>query len=891
MTVDFWNNKKCRYGILGGVVLLLTIISLAIRLLPMSALAGTGDMIAGPDAWYNLRLTEVLLSTGGYIGFEPLTLFPTGQEIVWGPLFTYISAFFAIIAGAATRVDIVTAASWTPAVLGALMVPVMFLLGRRLGDWKTGVLAAVFIAVAGGQFLSRSLYGHFDHHVAETLFSTLFCMCYCLALAHVSGKEISFKNKASLKLPIIFGVISGVAYFLGLLTMTTLLLFGLFAVLFTVIQFVLDVKSKRPTEYLLIINILTFGIGAIGLLIYGIQSLDFGYANYSLGLFLAQILAILATVFLYALQKVLAKFEKPWYIFPAAIAAVAVIGAVACWIILPDLFNSIIGNLLNSFVNSSGGAATVQELSAWSVDAAVKSYGWGILLAIGGVIVLLWQTIRHETPAALFVLIWSVLMFFITAAHIRWEYLFAANISILAAVCVSWAFSFAKDDIAKLFSKISASSKTGANANANDSAKSEPVAQNKKPSRKELDAAKRKAGKSAPAQSKKPDGVKLGVVAVALIVAIIFVGMSAATAIETASVYGHAGGTEKDWVSECTWLVNGTPDTGIIYDKLYDKEGFSYPDSAYGILSWWDYGHYITTIGKRIPNSNPFQSGVTGEFGAAQILTETNEESMTYRLDEIGTKYIMTDYQMAGGKFGAMAIWADPVLQTSPFYSYLLQKTQSGTYSVVSAQTEKYYNTLTARLQNFDGSYTKAGSVVLAITENAGYNYPVITSTKAYDNAADAWNAANKYNANAASGKHAYVISIPQTNTDYFKPNADVAALKHFRIVHESPTYIIPANDYSYYSTGPNGGGVSWVKTFEYVKGAVIKGNGVIAIDVTTNNGRNFTYRQVSENGQFVVPYATGQTGDIKTGVYRIEETGQTFTVSESAVQNGLSIN
>ena len=301
------------------------------------------------------------------------------------------------------------------------------------------------------------------------------------------------------------------------------------------------------------------------------------------------------------------------------------------------------------------------------------------------------------------------------------------------------------------------------------------------------------------------------------------------------------------------------------------------------------------TIGERIPNSNPFQAGVSGEYGAAQVLTATDEDAVVEKLDYLGTKYVMTDYQMAGSKFGAMSIWANTTLQTAPYYTTLLQQSSTGSYSVVNAQTAEYYNTLTARLQNFDGSYTEAGTVALVLTDSsAGYGYPVITYTKSYANADDAWRAAKEYNSqssNTAAGKYAYVISVPTSVTDYFDPNVDVPALKHFRIVHESSTYLIPADGYSYYVTDANGGGTAWVKTFEYVKGAVIKGNGIISIDVTTNNGRTFTYRQASENGQFIVPYATGQTSEIKTGIYKIEGSGQTFTVSEKAVQNGLTVN
>ena len=869
MDFSFWNNKKCRYGIIGGAVLLLTVIALAIRLLPMGDLIGTGDMIAGPDAWYNLRLVEVLLASGGFIFFEPMTLFPYGQDIVWGPLFTYIAAFFGLFAGDAGRVALIDAVSWTPAILGALMVPVMFFLGKKLGDWKTGLLAGLFIAVIGGQFFSRTLYGHFDHHVAETLFSTLFVLCYVLALSNLHGKEISLKNPASLKLPLILGVVSGIAYFLGLLTMTTLVAFGLFAAVFTLVQFIIDFKSGKPTEYLLALNILTFGIGALGLLIYGIKNTGFSFTSYSVALFIAQILVILGTIFLYVLQKVIAKIEKPWYIYLASIAGVSVVGILAMWIILPDLFNSMVGNLMQ-FITNSETAATIQEMSSWSFDLAASSFNIGLLLALGGFAVLVWKIIHDKSPVALFVLIWSLFMFLATVAHIRWEYFFAVNVALLSAVCVSWAISFAGTEVAKLFSK-----------------KHQPDSEQKG----------KKGKKSVPSASEKPDVLKIGVLTVVIILALVFTGISGVNAVQSASAYGEIGVTEKDWIEATEWLVDGTPETGIDYYELYEREGFSYPSEAYGIMSWWDYGHYITTIGERIPNSNPFQAGVSGTYGAAQVLTSTDENAVVQKLNHLRTKYVMTDYQMAGSKFGAMSIWANPAVQTEPYYTHLLQQSSGGSYSVVTGYTEEYYNTLTVRLQNFDGSYTEADSVILALTDSsAGYGYPVITYTKSYVNADDAWKAAKEYNsqsANTEAGKYAYVLSVPNPYKPetYFTPNTDIQALKHFRLVHESDTYVVPVDSYTVGVTEPNGGGTAWVKTFEYVKGAVIKGNGIISIDVTTNNGRTFTYRQVSENGQFIVPYATGQTGEIKTGIYKIEGTGQTFTVSEKAVQNGLSIN
>ena len=114
-------------------------------------------------------------------------------------------------------------------------------------------------------------------------------------------------------------------------------------------------------------------------------------------------------------------------------------------------------------------------------------------------------------------------------------------------------------------------------------------------------------------------------------------------------------------------------------------------------------------------------------------------------------------------------------------------------------------------------------------------------------------------------------------------PITDVPALQHYRLVHESPTSEFTTNTTD----------VKYVKVFEYVKGAHIEGSGIIDIPLVTNTGRNFTYRQQSINGEFIVPYATtGNPYDVKaTGKYRIEGTGATFDVPESAVIQGLAIN
>jgi len=60
------------------------------------------------------------------------------------------------------------------------------------------------------------------------------------------------------------------------------------------------------------------------------------------------------------------------------------------------------------------------------------------------------------------------------------------------------------------------------------------------------------------------------------------------------------------------WMKDHTPepfsDPGY-FNKLYSEppsgEDYAYPPSAYGVLSAWDYGHWITEIAHRIPDSIP----------------------------------------------------------------------------------------------------------------------------------------------------------------------------------------------------------------------------------------------------------------------------------------------
>jgi dolichyl-diphosphooligosaccharide--protein glycosyltransferase len=340
-----------------------------------------------------------------------------------------------------------------------------------------------------------------------------------------------------------------------------------------------------------------------------------------------------------------------------------------------------------------------------------------------------------------------------------------------------------------------------------------------------------------------------------------------------------------DWRESMDWMANNTPETGVNYFTIYDQKSFKYPAGSYGVISWWDYGHLITYIAKRIPNANPFQQGVAGPDGAAAYFMSTSEDKANAILDRIGTRYVVTDIEMDTGKFWAMSTWDNATLGTDPYQMTLLfqNKDITNSYDPARLNKQEYYLTTISRLHNFDGSLATpsvAYYIEYADPSITNVAYPVaITAEKA--NATDAKLRADQYNLKASPGRHAAVMN-PEATSDIIHPVDTVPALQHYRLVHESPNNVFGSSIVD----------VRYVKIFEYVKGAHIKGDGIIEVPVETNTGRKFTYRQASVNGEFIVPYSTtGNSYDVKTtGKYTISGTGKQYEVPESAILEGTTI-
>ncbi|MCJ7742503.1 MAG: oligosaccharyl transferase, archaeosortase A system-associated, partial [Methanoregula sp.] len=470
-----------------------------------------------------------------------------------------------------------------------------------------------------------------------------------------------------------------------------------------------------------------------------------------------------------------------------------------------------------------------------------------------------------EHPHQIFALVWSLVMLFSTWQHIRYEYYLAVNIALLSAVCVSFTFENGWADIRMLATRMSSNTE---DPESNKGGKKEP--QKSKKQKKT-----QKKGSETP----QPNYINIAFVILVLGLGILFAYTSASLS------YSNAAGDNirmnPDWRESLDWMGNNTPDTGVNYTTIYNPKTFQYPAEAYGVMSWWDYGHMITYIAKRIPNANPFQAGVVGPTGSANYFMSISEDEGNQVLDRAKTRFIITDIEMDTGKFWAMATWYNASVAASPYQMTLLTPAQNNpnSYESVLLNTQQYYLTMISRLHNFDGSLTTPTSayyIEYADPTISQVSLPVITGAEAM-NATDAVSRAAEYNLKAPAGYHAAALSPAIT-----LPIETVPALRHYRLVHESPSNVFNSktND------------VKYVKVFEYVKGAHIKGEGIIQVPLTSNTGRNFTYRQLSVKGEFIVPYSTtGNPYGVKTaGKYRVITSGREYDVPESAVMQGAVI-
>ena len=266
-------------------------------------------------------------------------------------------------------------------------------------------------------------------------------------------------------------------------------------------------------------------------------------------------------------------------------------------------------------------------------------------------------------------------------------------------------------------------------------------------------------------------------------------------------------------------------------------------------------------------------------------------------MQDSGAGYVIVDSNLAVDTFTNLVPWADGSTDISPYITWFMlpEPGNAKTLDKVHRFNDGYFQTMVARLYNFDGSMTAPG--------NAEYiRYTIRQVPAAGESAADV----NGTHGVSQEMSRSTFPREPQISRSYRKVQRFLRqALQAFSPVSRtnrslrSRPWNITGSSTNHRTTRllrhfrnqstitlP---GIKSVKIFEYVRGARISGDGIIEIPIITNTGRTFVYRQASVNGTFTVPYSTsGSPYDVRaTGPYHILGTNRYVNVTENDVMQG----
>ena len=878
-------NKFRNYRV-ALILVLCMAVAFVLRAIPVFFIHGSGFLaVFDTDTWYTLRQVELMVSHyPEYAWFDPMTAYPAGKIIDWGPFFPFVAASLCLLLGATTHSAVIGTSGWISPIIATIMVPVMYLLGKTIWDSRTGLVAAGLISVVSFRFFFLSLYGYVDHHVMEVFFATLFLVTCLFFIHRTKTTPPEIKAFLAVRTPFALALLAGIFFFCGLITSTTVLLALPVIVIYTLIKVILDYFSNTESHAILFLNAISLSLAALLLVLFGVNWSSFSFTSYSLGLVVIILSVVAGTILLWVLAGV---FRGRTLSFGTALLvfAIAVIGLLYSY----PPFRSTGLAAQQLLFGSSAFSTVVQETLPWSLSTAWANFNIAIILMTTGLFVLGYYVVKKRQPEHLFFLLWSLVMLFVTIRYRRFEYYSTINIVVLTAICITEPFRWAGDEfnrhIRSFASLLHPETGTVNERKADPSKQSQgagtPVTRRKKNKRLPV------AGRGSHALMKQAACILV------IILAVLMVTISALQDYDYAES-APSRQISPDWIESLTWMQQNTPAPGIDYYRKYSPGSFMYPKDSYGVMASWEAGHWITFFAHRIPITNPFQDNLAGNSGAAAYFLSGNETAANTILRSYGGNYVITDSGTAIDTFSSLLPWQNNSVDVTPYIKWFLAPSESNP-SVLQRKNEyddAYFQTMIVRLQNFDGSLVVPGTVnyiqytvrqvpSLGETSEVSGKAPVITLEVPL-NASVAAEQVQAFNRNAASNIRAIALSdMPD------KPLQPVPALLHYRLVHESPddATVIPFSE-SEPVTLP---GEKMVKVFEYVPGALIPGDGIVEVPIKTNTGRTFVYRQASANGTFTVPYPTSGSlsGVTATGPYHILGTNRYINVTENDVVQG----
>jgi oligosaccharyl transferase (archaeosortase A-associated) len=804
---------------------------------------------SGNDAWYHLRQTTYTVHHWPTtMPFDPWTHFPYGTAVgQFGTLYDQLVATAAIIIGLGSpdQRTIALTLLFAPAILGTLTAIPIYFIGRRLGGRPGGLTSVLVLSLTSGGFLARSLVGFSDHHAAEAFFQSIAFLAVMVAVYAAKTEKPVYelvveREIDALKRPFGFAVLAGVAIALYIWVWPPGIVIAVVLTAFFVVQLSIGYLRGESPEHTAI-------VGCVMLVVAGVLA-SLRISTFSLT---AVSLSPLqpALLFAVALGLVVMTVIARWFdsrgidkrLYPFVIFGGIALTIGTMSVVIPDVYSYMVSQSLRFFgLSTTAAQRTVGEAKPlglkpgsnnYWVSVMTSTYGLAFYTAIVSALVFLGRlALSDDThPEKLLIVVWGVFMTLAAFTQIRFNYYLALPVAVLNGYLVGVIASLLNLDRVTDISDIEIHQ-------------------------------------------------VMTIFTVFLLLAGPFVMLGSAGPgiglLTTQAASSNGPGSVTEWDASLEWLSNNTPKEGrynhpnnqpMEYYGVYEPtENFNYKPGAYGVMSWWDYGHWITVIGHRIPVANPFQQGAQK---SANFLLATNESHATNLIDgNESTRYVMLDWQLgsiAGGKYPVPTIFESNYSVSKWDLKFRLYVQQNSRYRPIYLPSQRHYESMRVRLYVFNGGAIDPKPVVIdweprqVQTRSGGTTTIRVlpgngSAVKPFEN----MSAARAYVENDSSSRIGLIGN---------SPSEPIPALKHYRLVHASKARAparVPAQ--------------SWVKTFERVPGATVKGTGPSNTTVTAkvtmrmpNTNSTFVYTQhatTNAQGQFTMtlPYST--TGYDKWG-------------------------
>ncbi len=797
----------------------------------------------GNDPFLHYRHTNYVIENYPFtMPFDPWTGFDVGHRAgQFGTVLDQMVATAALVVGlgSPSQGTVVTMTLISGPVFAMLCAIPMYLIGKRLGGRFGGIVAVVVLALTPGQFLTRSVAGYYGHHVTEVLF-TLLALVVGMKLLSVAQREapiyefVQTREFELLREPAKWGVAFGVALTLAVLNWPpAIFLFGIYGVFLFVLLSTEFVRGHSP-DHVTIPSVVAMLTAAVLLLPF-LRTTELTVTDYSIAHLIFALAVAAGAVFMAGVARLWEQRGLSRRAYPLGIAGFGIALLAVLAVALPEFLDFLVSQIERvAGFTATDTRGTIGEARSPSdpVSFFFESYGLGLYTALFGFLLVLYRVFSRKRPRADFLLIaiFSAFMLVFTLTQIRFDYYLVIAVGAGNAYLVGWIYQFV--DLENVREDIT----------------------NVKPYQ------------------------------ILVVVAILFViaGPLVVTGATVAAADGSSQpGEMQQWTDSLDWLSEETPEVGAygtgddprldIYGAYENTDDFEYEEGEYGVIAWWDYGHYITTRGERIPVANPHQQN-TGI--AADFLLHDDEQGALEALDEDvgegeGVQYAMIDYQLgvAGTqKYNAPAAFESrhgleqqqvefgpgAEITTNPDLGILLLSEQGGLTTTL--HTQRAYESMRVQLYQYHGSAIDPSTTVLRfgdsdLEEGWAFEPEADELIEEYETAEEAREAAEA-DPNAMQG-------------GLDGPAERVEALEHFRMVHGSGQTVTELGGQAPSSVQ------SWTKTFERVEGATVEGTGpantevqaIVEMEVPTT-GEAFQYVQYAEtdadgNFEMTVPYST----------------------------------